>query len=222
MNLYKILFENEEMITEEKDFIVFFDMDGVLADFDKGINDSREFTAAREKLNELIRGTEFEFLNDDGLKQILKGKQKDLNKIQIKKAFKEMDELRYSLASVEGFFENLEPLPGAREMLVVAKELTGKLPNILTAPIESSKELCEKEKKAWMEKHFSGMYNDFICKVEKYEEAKPNAILIDDRSKNIVPFIQHGGMGILHKNSSDTIKKLEKLVNGTDVASLSF
>ena len=216
MKLYKILFENEENTAEKKDFIVFFDMDGVLADFDKGINESKKFIAAREKLKNLIHGTEFEKLNDDDLKKALKGNQKDPERAQIKRAFKEMDELRYTLASVEGFFENLEPFSGAREMLMAAKKLTGKLPSILTAPIESNRDICEKEKRAWMENHFSGMYDRFICKVEKYEEAQPNTILIDDRAKNIGPFIEHGGLGILHKNSSDTIKQLEKIVNGTE------
>ena len=216
MKLYNILFENDESNTNQKDFIVFFDMDGVLADFDKGINENKSFLSAREKLKNLIRGTEFEGLNDDDLKKALKGNQKDPERAQIKKAFKEMDELRYSLASAEGFFEQLEPFSGAREMLVAAKNLTGKLPNILTAPIESNKEVCEKEKRVWMENHFSGMYDRFICKVEKYEEAQPNAILIDDRAKNIGPFIEHGGLGILHKNPQDTIKQLEKIVNGTE------
>ena len=187
----------------------------LLADFDKSINENRNFLAAREKLKKLIVGTEFESLSDDELKKALKGIQKDPKRAEIKKAFKEMDELRYSLASVEGFFEGLEPMHGAREMLTVAKKLTGRLPNILTAPIESNREICEKEKRAWMENHFSGMYDRFICKTEKYEEATPNAILIDDRAKNIGPFIEHGGMVILHKNSSDTIKELEEIINRT-------
>jgi len=37
--------------------------------------------------------------------------------------------------------------------------------------------------------------------------------LIDDLPRNIDPWIEAGGIGILHKNTEDTIKKLKKIIN---------
>ena len=46
----------------------------------------------------------------------------------------------------------------------------------------------------------------------KTKYATPNSILIDDMSKNVDPFVEAGGMGIVHKNADDTIKKLKKVL----------
>jgi hypothetical protein len=47
----------------------------------------------------------------------------------------------------------------------------------------------------------------------KSDFAKPNMILIDDLKKNIIEWENAGGIGILHKNSKDTIEKLKKILN---------
>jgi hypothetical protein len=46
---------------------------------------------------------------------------------------------------------------------------------------------------------------------QKQELAEPNAILIDDRIKNIEQWESAGGIGILHTSAADTISQLKKL-----------
>ena len=43
--------------------------------------------------------------------------------------------------------------------------------------------------------------------------ANPNAILIDDRTHSIDPWRKAGGIGILFKDNSKTIKELNKILN---------
>ena len=46
---------------------------------------------------------------------------------------------------------------------------------------------------------------------DKAKHASPTAILIDDRSKSIDPWVEAGGIGILHKSAELTIKQLKEL-----------
>lgn len=46
---------------------------------------------------------------------------------------------------------------------------------------------------------------------EKAEYAAPHRILIDDRKKSIGPWIEAGGIGILHKSAEKTIRQLKEL-----------
>jgi len=51
-----------------------------------------------------------------------------------------------------------------------------------------------------------------ILSFNKAEYANTNSILIDDLEVNINSWINAGGIGILHKNSKDTIKQLKKVL----------
>ena len=46
---------------------------------------------------------------------------------------------------------------------------------------------------------------------EKYQYAAPNHILIDDRLVSIEPWVNAGGIGILHTSAVDTIEQLKEL-----------
>jgi len=46
---------------------------------------------------------------------------------------------------------------------------------------------------------------------EKAQMAAPNHILIDDKSKSIDPWVQAGGIGILHTSAANTIAQLRKM-----------
>lgn len=69
-------------------------------------------------------------------------------------------------------------------------------------------------KKAWIQDHLSPQPSKMIFDPQKFKFADQNSILIDDKEKNIRPWIEHGGIGILHPtNSPDTesiIKKLQE------------
>jgi len=195
-------------------YTVFFDMDGVLADFEKGTMQSHKVIEAKEKLDSTLQGIpELASITEYELKKQLTGKQSDPKLVELKAAFREFNGARFKEADKEGFFENLEPMDGARMMLVKAREITGDLPNILTAPTEKNPERCAKEKHAWMSKHFQGLFNEFICDKDKFQHASPHSILIDDREKYLNPFMDHGGIGILHKSPQNSMKMLEKIIS---------
>ena len=70
------------------------------------------------------------------------------------------------------------------------------------------------QKKAWIGDHLGYDVRATIVKSgsEKALHASPTALLIDDRAKVIAPFVDAGGMGILHTSAEDTIITLERLI----------
>jgi 5'(3')-deoxyribonucleotidase len=86
-------------------------------------------------------------------------------------------------------------------------------PFILTSTGHRHPAEVEKEKREWVRSHISP--NVKVITVQhshlKAEYATPTTILIDDREKSINPWIEKGGIGILHKNTADTIAQLKKL-----------
>lgn len=97
-------------------------------------------------------------------------------------------------------------------MLKVAYELTDKLPDILTAPMESNPK-CEEEKFEWVIKNLNGLFDEFHCTQDKDHFAHSKFdILIDDRPKYVNKFRAAGGTAILHTDPSKTIKELKEIV----------
>jgi 5'(3')-deoxyribonucleotidase len=203
----------EELI-EKSEINVYFDADGVLADFDGRIEQNQNLLKARLELkNWLSQKPELAKLHKDDIKGLLKGQQTDPYFKKLKKIFYNANELVYAIAGQPGFFFNLPLMPGAKELVLTATEIIGKKPNILTAPMESSKN-CEEEKRLWFEKHFSGLYNQFICTQEKHKFAKSKYdILIDDRPKYVNKFRDAGGTAIFHTDPDKTIRELETIVS---------
>lgn len=192
---------------------IYFDMDGVLAGFDQGVdNDGIAQQAKTEYLRVLKAFPQLQSLTDDEIKAQLKGPQADSGMKALKKAYNNFRERKFQAASRPGFFLNLPVLPGAKEMLVQAAQMTGRKPSILTAPIESNVERCEQEKRAWAEKNFPGLFQDFICTQDKHKYANADSLLIDDRTKYTSKFEGAGGMVILHKNPADSMQKLQNIL----------
>lgn len=86
-------------------------------------------------------------------------------------------------------------------------------PFILTSTGHRHPEPIAREKKEWIKQHISSSVKVITVQHShlKAEYASPTTILIDDRSKSIDPWIAAGGIGILHKNASDTIRQLKDL-----------
>jgi len=222
-NILKFLFEQNESQIE-----VFLDMDGVLADFEKAVSLNKEVQDAEQQLlNHLSTRTDLLSLfnepgGKDSLKSFLKkykehkketGKKDDYMET-LNKLLMSLNGRKYKVANIPGYFENLEEMPGASNMVEQIISLTGKLPNILTAPIDSN-ENCQIEKKTWIDNHFNGRYNQFHCTAnkEQFTNNSRKNILIDDRPKYVDPFRKNGGTAILHINPEDTIKKLKDIIN---------
>lgn len=169
-------------------YVIYCDMDGVLCDFDlgykelTGISTAKANTKGKTYFWELFR----------------KGTGKN-----------EKD-----------FWSNLPWQPGGRELW---KAISPYTPNILSSPaidfsLPPDQQLSPEYnqaiqgKKEWISKNLTNVGKEiFVPAVKKATFAAPNHILIDDLEKNITAWEANGGIGILHKNLPDTLKKLETL-----------
>lgn len=82
-------------------------------------------------------------------------------------------------------------------------------PQILSAPSRQNDSRVAKHD--WVKRELPGVH--LILRSAKYKKefAAPNTILIDDRPENIESWNEAGGIGILHKSTKDTIRKLKSL-----------
>jgi 5'(3')-deoxyribonucleotidase len=195
----------------KKDIQFFFDMDGVLADFDKGIEEDKRYDEVKEAKKELFDYIQKEhpevkhMTTIDDVKIFLpKGN------AELKELYDTVHDLIHEIADQKGFFINLKPMDGAEDMLKAAQETSGKLPNILTAPVDS--EWCADEKREWMTKHFNGLFDKMYVdkKKEKYATSK-NDVLIDDRKKYVTAFTNGGGSAIMHSDPTSTIEQMKMM-----------
>jgi len=189
---------NLDMVAAEN-LQVYFDMDGVLADFIGGVERDSGVVAATEGVEGLLGDREA------GVEEFREG-------------MRRLDRAKRKASLKPGFFLGLDVLPGAIEMLDVAARITGGLPHILTAPMPVIKQRMLREKRRWMREHFDGMYNRFIGDRDKWKYADGMSILIDDKLENIEGWIQHGGIGILHGDPNGWKGSLSQLVKVVDAA----
>jgi len=169
-------------------YTIFCDMDGVLCDFDLGYKD-------------------------------LTGKSTDeanaIGKSYFWKLFRE------SVGENEKeFWANLNWQPGGEKLWETISPYN---PNILSSPaidfsLPQDQQLnpdfnqAIQGKKEWITKNLSNVGKEiFVPAIQKSAFARPNRILIDDMEKNINAWEANGGIGILHKNLSDTLEKLKTL-----------
>jgi len=83
-------------------------------------------------------------------------------------------------------------------------------PIILSSPVGESKGKVE-----WCKRHLGIDESQVILDKDKSQYSNYQnkvGILIDDMNKNVAPFIQKGGVGILHKSANDTIAKLKQIM----------
>ncbi|KKM77355.1 hypothetical protein LCGC14_1370950 [marine sediment metagenome] len=85
-------------------------------------------------------------------------------------------------------------------------------PTILTAGATSIKSSYQ-EKRDWVRDNLGSEWKVIVVDGgrEKYKYAAPNHILIDDRSVSVDPWVDAGGIGILHTSAKNTIENLKEL-----------
>ncbi len=172
----------------DSEYVIYCDMDGVLCDFDLGY---RELT-----------GVSTAEANTKGKTYFWELFRKGAGKNE------------------KSFWSNLPWQPGGRELW---KAISPYTPNILSSPaidfsLPPDQQLSPEYnqaiqgKKEWISKNLTNVREEiFVPAVQKATFAAPNHILIDDLEKNITAWEANGGIGILHKNLPDTLKKLETL-----------
>jgi len=200
----------EQFLNEAEQQLKFFiDMDGVLADFDRAIEESPE----RDELEHYKRDL-FDYVREnypavnpiivDDVKPLLAANRGDG---ELKRLYDLAHDLIHRIAERKGFFLNLKPMPGAKELLEAAAEISGQLPTILTAPVKSPYSVEEKDQ--WMKDNFPGMYDTVIADKDKGKHAiGRHGILVDDRDKYIEGFTKAGGSAIKYLNHADAIGRM--------------
>jgi 5'-nucleotidase len=123
-------------------------------------------------------------------------------------------------ASIQKFNDEVEPFFGSLDMMPDARILWDYVTkNFVNVAILSACGYTPRDgaaqKKAWVAKHLG---RDVVVKVvtgsgDKAAFATRTSILIDDREKSIIPWVNAGGIGILHRNATQTIHMLEDTIN---------
>ena len=107
-------------------------------------------------------------------------------------------------------------LPWKKDGKELWKYITKHKVEILSAHTTTWQKNCSADKKLWISKnlkpepHFSNITRREFKKNHAVRHGVAN-ILIDDFKLNIAEWTAHGGIGILHKNTADTIAALKKL-----------
>ena len=164
-----------------KAYEVFVDMDGVLTDFERRFEQFAGVTP-----DEYIDQKTIQFGKDKANEQFW-----DLIDKQIGVRF----------------WAGMPWMPEGEKLYKYIKKYK---PTILTSP--SREESSRIGKGVWIKRNMSGTPYKFGYKASgKAKYAKPNAILIDDRSDNIEAWKAAGGIGILYKSTEQVINELSKL-----------
>lgn len=206
--------------------MIYFDLDGVLADMESGLMQSPEVKALRVILDDLISSkfTSYEGLVDDDIKTKYKAELEanpESEVKELKKAFNKYTSKVFSVAAKPGFYRNLPLMPGAVEMVKTAGDMSGELPNILSAPVGDENDMNNPsvvEKKEWVAEHFGELVGEVIITIDKGRVVKDSKdILIDDRPKYVEKFEAAGGTAILYKNSDQATAELSRLIGSAPV-----
>ena len=206
--------------------MIYFDLDGVLADMESGLMQSPEVKALRVILDDLISSkfSSYEGLVDDDIKSKYKAELEanpESEVKELKKAFNKYTSKVFSVAAKPGFYRNLSLMPGAVEMVKTAGDMSGELPNILSAPVGDENDMNNPsvvEKKEWVAEHFGELVGEVIITIDKGRVVKDsNDILIDDRPKYVEKFEAAGGTAILYKNSDQATAELARLIGSAPV-----
>jgi hypothetical protein len=102
------------------------------------------------------------------------------------------------------FWTTMEWMPDGKQLWDYIKKYS---PTILSAPsMDPSSRLG---KRIWLKNNIPGAKLILAASEKKQNYSNKDSILIDDRHNNIEQWRSQGGIGILHTNTQDTIKRLQ-------------
>jgi len=121
---------------------------------------------------------------------------------------------------IKHYNDNVEPwfysLPKKHDADILWSFVTDNFSNvqILSASGTTPKD-APGQKKAWVGQHFGWDITSNIVSSasEKAAFARPHALLIDDMAKAVNPFINAGGMAVLHSDAKKTISALNVMLD---------
>ena len=114
-------------------------------------------------------------------------------------------------STVEKFFLNLPKYEGADDLVNFC------LNNFRSVKILTASGFTPTDVKQQKLDYYAREYPGIECIVvnkspDKAAYASPTAILIDDRQKSITPWVEAGGIGILHYDVESTIETLKQML----------
>jgi hypothetical protein len=175
-------------MTKTHGYTIFLDMDGVISDFAR-------------KVAELMG-----IFPKEALDLMEKVDEATIDKRKMWKAINSYD-------AHTPFFYSLEKMHDADILFDFVKETfaAGDI-GFLTASGHSPQD-APHQKKRWIRKHYGKYHTEVVTKsLEKAAFAGPKVILVDDRSKSIDPWVEAGGIGILHTDAKSTIQKIKDII----------
>ena len=115
----------------------------------------------------------------------------------------------------KGWWVSLDPMPDAIKLWKYISKYEVQVLSACPSICRDDKAVVA-GKKAWVKKHLrpSPSKVNIVQRRDKKNFARPNSVLIDDHIKNVKEWKSAGGIGILHKSTSNTIKQLKQLLGG--------
>jgi hypothetical protein len=122
---------------------------------------------------------------------------------------KQVDKMFWNLIDKQigvRFWRGIPWMPGGKQLWEYIKPYN---PTLLSSP--SWDESSRMGKSLWVKDHIPGTPLIFRQAKQKSDFAGPNKILIDDREDTIMNWKSKNGIGILYKNTDQTINELKQL-----------
>lgn len=169
-------------------YAIFCDIDGVLADFEKGI----------ERACRAIHHPEFKY---------------EPNRYQTDSKYRSlMWSCIRKYQNKYGFvlWRDLPLMPDAYQLWNYIKQFN---PQILTAAGQPQFHAME-QKREWITDHFGSNVRVNIVETaaQKANYATPTRILIDDQKRALDPWVAAGGIGVHHTSAANSIKQLKEIL----------
>lgn len=173
---------------EENKYRLFVDMDGVVADFDTGLQRVFKVVHGQDVSRQFVQNSE----NDPKLKKML------------------WDTVRAYQNEYGGeMWYDLPPTNDAFQLWNYIKHYN---PSMLTASGDP-KHGAPDQKRRWVKETLGANVPVYVVKkaTDKQQYADENHVLIDDKVKALEPWNDANGIGILHTNAKNTLAELKKL-----------
>lgn len=153
--------------------LCFLDMDGVLADFNRGVHEAHGRSDVYADNPAALGVFDIETLWGVTAQEFWKPTRRD------------------------GFWEGLEKFENADGLVEMLSNHFG-VENICILSSPSEDYRCIPEKKAWIKKHYPQLAKNMLFGSAKEFLAGARRFLVDDRDKNIDDFREHGGIGLIY------------------------
>lgn len=164
-------------------FQIYCDMDGVIVDFIGGVK---------------------EFMSDKIADYNMK------NKEHSNAFWKKLGYInKQDPEEARALWANLSWMPDGKQLWSYIRKYD---PVILSSPGTSSRAIIEGGKQEWIKRELGNVKYIFEPAKWKYAAPKPGMqnILIDDTPKKLDPWVDAGGIGILHTSAAETIRQLKE------------